>query len=46
MKQAALTDVMVRKAKARDKRYILMDGQGLQLEVMTSGSKFWRMLCR
>ena len=44
MKQAALTDVMVRKAKARDKRYILMDGQGLQLEVMTSGSKFWQML--
>lgn len=46
MKQAALTDVMVRKAKARDKRYVLMDGQGLQLEVMTSGSKFWRMLYR
>jgi integrase len=46
MKQAALTDVQIRKAKPKDKRYILNDGQGLELEVMTTGSKFWRLQYR
>ena len=46
MNQAALTDIAVRKAKPRDKRYTLNDGQGLELEVMTSGPKFWRLIYR
>ena len=42
MKHAALSDVVIRQAKAKDKRYFLTDGQGLVLEVLTTGSKFWR----
>lgn len=46
MKQAALTDVQIRKAKPKDKRYSLTDGQGLVIEIMPTGSKFWRLLYR
>lgn len=37
-----LTDVQIRNAKPRDKPYVLSDGDGLFVEVMPSGSKFWR----
>lgn len=46
MKQAALTDIQIKKAKPKDKRYFLTDGQGLVLEVMPTGAKFWRLLYR
>ena len=46
MKQAVLTDAKIKKAKEKDKRYTLTDGQGLILEVMPTGSKFWRLLYR
>ncbi|MFP4482926.1 MAG: tyrosine-type recombinase/integrase [Thermovirgaceae bacterium] len=38
-----LTDVQVRKLVPKKRRYAVLDGQGLYLEVMTSGSKFWRL---
>jgi integrase len=37
-----LTDVRIKTLKARDKRYLVSDGGGLVLEVLTSGSKVWR----
>ncbi len=37
-----LTDVAVRAAKPREKSYKLADGQGMYLEVMPNGSKYWR----
>ncbi len=37
-----LTDSKIKAAKAQDKRYHLIDGDGLILEVMTSGRKYWR----
>lgn len=37
-----LTDTKVRQAKAADKPYKLIDGNGLFLEVRTTGAKFWR----
>lgn len=40
---APLTDLQIRAAKRRDKPYKLADGGGLYLEVMTSGSKIWRL---
>ena len=46
MKQAALTDAKIKNAKEKDKRYILTDGQGLIIEVMPTGAKFWRFLYR
>ena len=44
MKQAVLTDVQIRKLKPKSKRYSLVDGQGLILDVMPTGSKFLRLL--
>ncbi|KWN79039.1 integrase [Burkholderia ubonensis] len=41
-----LTDVAVRAAKPRDKAYKLADGQGMYLEVMPNGSKYWRLKYR
>ena len=41
-----LTDVEIRKAKARPKAYKLADAHGLFLHVTTRGSKFWRMKYR
>jgi integrase len=38
----SLTAKEVREAKPRNTRYLLHDGDGLVLEVMTSGSKIWR----
>ena len=36
-----LTDLEIRKAKPREKRYTLCDGKGLNLEIRPSGSKAW-----
>ncbi|MBQ9566010.1 MAG: tyrosine-type recombinase/integrase [Synergistaceae bacterium] len=46
MKQNALSDMIIRRAKPKDKRYMLTDGRGLKLEVMTTGTKYWRFLYR
>lgn len=37
-----LTDIAVRAAKAKEKSYRLFDGDGLYLEIYTSGGKHWR----
>ena len=39
-----LTELKIKSAKAGEKRYHLQDGDGLYLDVMTSGKRFWR--CR
>jgi integrase len=39
----ALSEVKVKSAKARDTRFQLSDYDGLYLEVMTSGKKYWRL---
>ncbi len=36
-----LTNTEVKQAKPRDKDYTLLDGEGLQLRVKTSGTKSW-----
>lgn len=41
-----LTDVAARTAKPKDKPYKLAAGGGLYLEVMPTGSKYWRMKYR
>ncbi|MFM0566928.1 tyrosine-type recombinase/integrase [Paraburkholderia caledonica] len=41
-----LTDVAARSAKPREKAYKLADGQGMYLEVMPNGSKYWRLKYR
>ncbi|MEF9444420.1 tyrosine-type recombinase/integrase [Burkholderia sp. 1B3(2022)] len=41
-----LTDVAVRAAKPLEKSYKLADGQGMYLEVMPNGSKYWRLKYR
>jgi len=43
---APLTDIQLRTAKPTDKPYKLSDGGGLYVEVMSNGSKFWRMKVR
>ena len=37
-----LTDTAIRNAKPRDKTYTLGDGEGMYLEIMPNGTKFWR----
>jgi integrase len=39
----SLSDMRIRSAKARDKRYSICDGGGLYLEIMTTGKKYWRL---
>ncbi len=41
-----LTDTAIRKAAPRDKPYKLADGGGLYLEVMPTGSRYWRLKYR
>jgi integrase len=41
-----LTDVAIRAAKPREKAYKLADSQGLYLEVMPGGAKYWRLKYR
>jgi integrase len=36
-----LTDTEIKAAKAKDKVYVLSDGEGLQLRVKTNGSRLW-----
>ena len=43
---APLTDTAIRNAKPRDKTYTLGDGEGMYLEVMPNGTRFWRMAYR
>src|SRR5205809_784036 len=38
-----LKDVTVRNAKPSTKKYKLFDGEGLYLEVLPTGAKYWRM---
>ena len=42
----SLTDAKARAAKPTDKRYELVDGDGLALVVLPSGSKIWRLRYR
>lgn len=37
----ALTDVAVKNAKPRGKRYNLFDGKGLYVEVYPEGGRYW-----
>ena len=39
---ARLNDTSLRGLKPRDKSYTVMDGDGLYIEVLTSGKKYWR----
>lgn len=39
----ALTDIQVKSAKPKDKRFVLRDERGLYLEVAPSGGKWWRL---
>ena len=41
-----LTDREIKNAKPREKRYVLCDGKGLNLEVRPSGSKAWYLRYR
>jgi len=38
-----LKDITVRNAKPRPKKYKIYDGEGLYLEVLPTGAKYWRM---
>ena len=42
----SLTDLEVKRAKPREKRYTLCDGGGLNLEIRASGSKAWYLRYR
>ncbi|MEZ5447068.1 MAG: integrase arm-type DNA-binding domain-containing protein [Gammaproteobacteria bacterium] len=41
-----LTDIAIRNAKPREKRYKLFDGRGLYIEVYPQGGKYWRLKYR
>jgi integrase len=38
----SLTEIEIKNAKPREKRYKLMDRDGLFIEIMSSGAKYWR----
>ena len=42
----ALSRLAIIKAKPKDKPYLLLDGEGLHLQINTSGSKLWRLRFR
>ena len=42
-KATPLTDIQVKSAKPKEKAYKLADGGGMYLEVMSTGTKHWRM---
>lgn len=42
----ALTDMQCRAAQPKDKKYKLFDNEGLYLEVLPSGGKYWRLKYR
>ncbi len=39
---AKLTDIQVKNAKAKDKKYALTDGEGLSLVINPNATKIWR----
>ena len=39
----SLTEIQIKNAKPQDRRYRLQDNEGLFLDVMSSGSKIWRL---
>ena len=41
-----LTEAAIKKAKPKSKSYKLSDGEGMYLEVMSSGAKYWRLKYR
>lgn len=41
-----LTDIACKTAKPKEKRYKMADGGGMYLEVMPTGSKYWRLKYR
>ena len=41
-----LTEAAIRQAKPKDKSYRLPDGNGMYLEVMPTGAKYWRLKYR
>ena len=41
LKTARLNNKQIENAKAREKDYVLSDGEGLQLRIRTNGSKLW-----
>ena len=42
----ALSQLAIINAKPKDKPYMLLDGEGLHLQIYTSGSKLWRLRFR
>ena len=42
----ALSQLAIINAKPKDKPYLLLDGEGLHLQIYTSGSKLWRLRFR
>lgn len=42
----SLSDMQCRTAKPKDKKYKIFDGEGLYLEVMPSGARYWRLKYR
>jgi len=42
----ALSQLAIINAKPKDKPYMLLDGEGLHLQVHTSGSRLWRLRFR
>ena len=42
----ALSQLAIINAKPKDKPYLLFDGDGLHLQIHTSGSKLWRLRFR
>ena len=43
VKSLALTDLKVKEAKPKEKRYMIRDDKGLYIEIMPSGNKHWRL---
>jgi hypothetical protein len=41
VKTSRLSDTEIKASKAKDKDYVLSDGDGLQLRVRKNGSKLW-----
>lgn len=39
----ALSDIRCKSAKPKERPYKLADGNGLYLEIMPNGSKYWRL---
>src|SRR2546421_8214039 len=42
----ALSQLAITNAKSKDKPYLLSDGEGLHLQIYTSGSRLWRLRFR